>query len=89
MLPLGAGPLGSDELRDCPAGNLRASSNNHLHNAVLKRMNWKYVSYSASTGVAVTALFYVFYREGRQLVLWPGIFMDVMVNGDAVSYPIR
>lgn len=52
-------------------------------------MNWKYVSYSASTGVAVTALFYVFYREGRQLVLWPGIFMDVMVNGDAVSYPIR
>lgn len=44
-------------------------------------MNWKYVSYSASTGVAVTALSYMLYKEGGELVLWPGIFMELLGNG--------
>lgn len=48
---------------------------------MLARMNWKYVSYSVSTGVVVTALSYMFYKEGGELVLWPGTFMELVVNG--------
>ncbi len=43
-------------------------------------MNWKFVSYSVSTGVVVTALSHLLYKQGGELVLWPGIFIELMVN---------
>ena len=44
-------------------------------------MNWKYVSYSVSIGVAVTALSSSLYKQGGEFFLWPGMFMELLVNG--------
>ena len=44
-------------------------------------MNWKHVSYSVSIGIAVTALSFLLYKQGGALFLWPGFFMEVMING--------
>lgn len=43
-------------------------------------MNWKLVSYSISAGVVVTALSHLLYQQGGELVLWPGMFIELMVN---------
>jgi hypothetical protein len=43
-------------------------------------MNWKLVSYSGSVGVAVTALSHLLYKQGGELVLWPGMFIELIVN---------
>jgi hypothetical protein len=44
-------------------------------------MNWKYVSYSVSVGIVFTALAFLLYKEGGALVLWPGMLVEVMING--------
>ena len=44
-------------------------------------MNWKYVSYSVSIGIAVTMLSSTLYKQGGELFLWPGMFMELLVNG--------
>ena len=43
-------------------------------------MNWKYVSYSVSIGIAITALSFLLYKQGGALFLAPGFFMEVMIN---------
>ena len=43
-------------------------------------MNWKYVSYSVSIGIAVTALSFLLYKQGGALFLWPGFLMELMIN---------
>lgn len=43
-------------------------------------MNWRYVSYSVSVGIAVTALSCLLYKEGGALFLWPGMFMELTIN---------
>ena len=43
-------------------------------------MNWKFVSYSVSIGVVITALSQLLYKQGGELVLWPGLFIELMVN---------
>ena len=48
-------------------------------------MNWKYVSYSASSGIAVTALSFLMYKQVGALFLWPGFFMEVMINALMLS----
>ena len=44
-------------------------------------MNWKNVSYSVAIGIVVTALSFLLYEEGGALFLWPGFFMNAMING--------
>jgi hypothetical protein len=44
-------------------------------------MKWKYVSYSVSTGIAVTALSFLLYGQGGALFLWPGMLVELMING--------
>lgn len=44
-------------------------------------MNWKCLSYSVSIGVAITALSYLLYKEGGELFLWPGMFIELVING--------
>ena len=43
-------------------------------------MNWKYVSYSVSVGIVITALSCLLYKEGGALFLWPGMFMELTIN---------
>ncbi|HEU4509709.1 MAG TPA: hypothetical protein VFR78_15820 [Pyrinomonadaceae bacterium] len=43
-------------------------------------MNWKLASYSVSIGIVVTALAHLLYKQGGELVLWPGIFVKLMCN---------
>lgn len=43
-------------------------------------MNWKHISYSVSIGIAVTALSFVLYNQSCALLIWPGIFMELMIN---------
>jgi hypothetical protein len=43
-------------------------------------MSWKLASYAVSVGVVVTALSHLLYKQGGELVLWPGIFIELMVN---------
>lgn len=49
--------------------------------ALLSRMNWKYVSYAVSISVVITALANMLFKEGGELVLWPGLFMELMLTG--------
>lgn len=44
-------------------------------------MNWKYVGYSLSIGIAVTVLSLLLYKQGGALFIWPGIFMELVING--------
>lgn len=44
-------------------------------------MNWKYLSYSVSLGVAITALSSTLYNHGGEFFLWPGMFMELLVTG--------
>lgn len=55
-------------------------SDNYLPNAERGPMNWKFVSYSVSAGVLTTALSHLLYKQGGELVLWPGIVIELMVN---------
>lgn len=44
-------------------------------------MNWKHVNYSVSMGLILTAVSFALFKHGGELFLWPGIFVEVLVNG--------
>ncbi len=48
---------------------------------ILAPMNWKYVSYSVSIGIAVTAISFLLYTAGGALFLSPGMLVELMING--------
>lgn len=50
-------------------------------------MNRRLINYSLCIGIVVTAISFALYRQGGELVLWPGLLCQVLLNGILLFIP--